>query len=601
MCGIVAIYTYDKNTAGIDVDELQNIQEHMRTRGPDACGHWYSSNRRVGLGHRRLSVIDLSGHGSQPMTNEDGSLTICYNGEIYNYRKLRAELEKKGYHFKSSSDTEVMLHLYSAKGWRMVHDLRGMYAFALWDNKRRGLFLARDTFGIKPLYYADNGKTIRVASQVKALLAGGHIDTSEEAAGIVGFFLWGHVPEPYTLYRGIRALPAGTYMWIDADGNKTIKNYCNIRDILAEAQQINMQRPEKNVRDKLRESLLDSVRHHLIADVPVGVFLSSGLDSATLTALMAEIHGDRLHTITLGFAEYRNTSKDEVPLAEVIARQYKTKHQTIWVTKEDFKSGFKSLIQAMDQPTIDGVNTYFVSRTAAQTGLKVVISGLGGDELFGGYESFRQIPQMVRMLSLWSSIPGFGRTFRLCSAPLLKRLTSPKYAGLFEYGGNYCGAYLLRRGLFMPWELPDFLDPDLARKGWQALQELVRIDAPVLGLKSKRLRISLLEIVWYMRNQLLRDADWAGMAHSLEIRVPFVDIELLRVIGPLLAQENPPGKLDMALTPAYPLPKAILNRRKAGFSIPVREWLKDSDNTSCNDRGLRGWAKEVYKIFRQQK
>lgn len=597
MCGIVAIYNYNKSNEVIDAAELQLIQDKMTARGPDGCGQWYSSDRMVGLGHRRLSIIDLSIHASQPMTNEDGSSAICYNGEIYNYRELRAVLKKKGYRFKSTSDTEVLLHLYAEKGRAMVHDLRGMFAFALWDNEKKALFMARDPFGIKPLYYADNGRTIRVASQVKALLTGGKIDTSEEPAGHVGFFLWGYVPEPYTLYHGIRTLPAGSYMWIDAGGHKSIRNYCNIRDVLAEAHQIHVEQPEKSIRDELRESLLDSVRHHLVADVPVGVFLSSGLDSATLTALAAEIQDDRVHTVTLGFAEYRDTSRDEAPLAEVVARRYGTKHQTVWVTRENFKSELESLLQAMDQPTIDGVNTYFVSRAAAQTGLKVILSGLGGDELFGGYESFHQIPRMVRMLSRWAALPCLGKTFRLCSAPFLKRLTSPKYASLFEYGGNYGGAYLLRRGLFMPWELPAFLDGELVREGWRELQSSIRLEKAIQGIETDRLKISALEIQGYMRNQLLRDSDWAGMAHSLEIRVPFVDIELLRAIGPLLAQENLPGKQDMALTPTHPLPSAILNRGKTGFSIPVQEWLKDSDHPTHNERGLRGWAKEVYKTF----
>lgn len=597
MCGIAVIYIYDKSAPVIDIGELQLIQKYMTVRGPDDSGQWQSKDRMVGFGHCRLSIIDSSSHASQPMTSEDSSLTICYNGEIYNYRELRARLEKKGYCFKSTSDTEVLLHLYTDKGRTMVHDLRGMFAFAIWDNKRQGLFLARDPFGIKPLYYADNGRTIRVASQVKALLVGGQIDTSEEPAGHVSFFLWGHVPEPYTLYRGIRSLPAGSCLWIDARGQGIINNYCSIRDVLAEAHKANAQQTQKDVKDKLREALLDSVRHHLVSDVPIGIFLSSGRDSATLTALAAEIQGNRLRTVTLGFDQYRNTSNDEVPLAEIVGQRYGTKHETIWVTRKDFRSEFESLIKAMDQPSIDGVNTYFVSRAAAQTGLKVVLSGLGGDELFGGYETFHQIPRLVRMVSPWTTLLCLGRTFRLCSAPFLKRLTSPKYASLFEYGGSYSGAYLLRRGLFMPWELPEFLDGELVREGWRELQSLIRLEESIQGIETDRLKVAALEMQWYMRNQLLRDSDWAGMAHSLEIRVPFVDIELLRVIGPLLVQENPPGKQDMALTPTHPLPDAILNRSKTGFSIPVQEWLKDSRNHISNERGLRGWAKKVYKTF----
>ena len=214
MCGIAAIFNY-RTGQPVDHAELIAVRDHMSARGPDGAGEWYSADQRVGLGHRRLSIIDLSPTGAQPMANTDGTLVVTFNGEIYNYRELRSQLEQQGCRFRSASDTEVLLHLYEREGREMVHKLRGMYAFALWDSRKQGLFLARDPFGIKPLYCADDGKTLRIASQVKALLAGGGVDTSPEPAGHVGFFLWGHVPSPYTLYRGIRGLTAGTTLWVD--------------------------------------------------------------------------------------------------------------------------------------------------------------------------------------------------------------------------------------------------------------------------------------------------------------------------------------------------------------------------------------------------
>ena len=220
MCGIAAIFAYHPNAADVDSQELGRIRDHMIARGPDGSGEWYSLDRRVGLAHRRLAIIDLSESGAQPMSGEGGQLVISFNGEIYNYRELRGDLERKGRVFRSQSDTEVLLHLYAEKGEAMVHDLRGMYAFAIWDARRCGLFLARDPFGIKPLYFADDGRSFRVASQVKALLAGGGVDTSPDAAGHVGFFLWGHVPEPHSLYQGIRALPAGSSLWVDGKGEE---------------------------------------------------------------------------------------------------------------------------------------------------------------------------------------------------------------------------------------------------------------------------------------------------------------------------------------------------------------------------------------------
>jgi len=235
MCGIAGIFAYGASAPPVDQEELLRIREHMINRGPDGAGLWISPDRRVGLAHRRLAIIDLSQTGAQPMATADGRYRITFNGEIYNYRELKKELQAKGYVFHSNSDTEVLLHLYADRGEDMVHALRGMYAFALWDERKKGMFLARDPFGIKPLYYADDGTAIRVASQVKALLAGGAIDTTIEPAGHVGFFLWGHVPEPYTLYKGIRALPAGTSLWIDASGPKPSRQFFNVTEELAKA------------------------------------------------------------------------------------------------------------------------------------------------------------------------------------------------------------------------------------------------------------------------------------------------------------------------------------------------------------------------------
>jgi len=251
----------------------------------------------------------------------------------------------------------------------------------------------------------------------------------------------------------------------------------------------------------------------------------------------------------------------------------------------------------MDQPTTDGVNMYFVAKVAAAAGMKTAMSGLGGDELLGGYSSFHDIPRMVRTFSPANGLPGLGRMCRKVAAPLLKRFISPKYAGLLEYGGSYAGAYLLRRGLFMPWELPEVMDPDMARAGWDELQTLVRLEETIPNSPADFLKVSALEMVWYMRNQLLRVADWAGMAHSLEIRVPLVDIVLLRKIAPLLAADYRPGKQDMAATLATPLPDAVLQRAKSGFFVPVGRWLRPTSAplAAKRDRDGRAWAQVVYQ------
>lgn len=599
MCGLTAIFAYHNSAPPVDREELLQIREAMISRGPNGAGLWISDHCRVGLAHRRLAIIDLTDAGAQPMATADGTVHIVFNGEIYNYRKLRDDLEAKGYHFHSHSDTEVLLYLYQDRGRGFVHCLRGMYAFAMWDERKQGLLLARDPFGIKPLYYSDNGSTIRVASQVKALLKGGHIDTAPEPAGHVGFYLWGHVPEPYTFYQDVHALPPGTTLWVDTTGRKETRQFFDIKEEVGKASTTPLSvTTREEMREYLRTSLLDSVRHHLIADVPVGVFLSSGLDSTTLVALAKEVADGELHTITLGFREFLGSKNDETRLAEVAARHYGTVHQTRWVTKEDFEREYQHLLDVMDQPTIDGVNSYFVSQAAAVAGHKVALSGLGGDELFGGYPSFQQIPRLARTLgpsqfvSAFSKI--FGRGFRYISASFLKHFTSPKYAGLLEYGSTYGGAYLLRRGLFMPWELPDLLDGEIVRQGWGELQTMARLEETIRGISNSHLKVSALETTWYMRNQLLRDADWASLAHSLEIRVPLVDVELFRVAASLSSSAYPPTKLDMAKLPLKALPDEILRHRKTGFLIPIEEWSQQRCGASGGWKGVREWAQRLY-------
>lgn len=592
MCGIAAIFSYHTDAPPPARDQLLAMHDAMAPRGPDGDGLWMSDEYRVAMAHRRLSIIDLSDAGAQPMANRDGSLRIVYNGEIYNYRALRDGLIAQGETFVSESDTEVLLHLYAKHGPDMVRLLRGMFAFAIWDERKRGLFLARDPYGIKPLYYADDGRTLRLASQVKALLAGGGINTSPEPAGHAGFFLFGNVPEPYTLYRGIKSLPAGGSLWIDTSGRGEPRRWFDLTEELAAAAETPFDP------DALRAALVDSVRHHMIADVPVGVFLSSGLDSATLVSLAAEIEGSSLRTVTLGFDAFRGREDDETPLAEEIARHCGTTHETRWITRDDFEAETERLFQAMDQPSIDGVNTYFVSKVATEAGLKVALSGVGGDELFGGYASFREVPLLVRTLGLFRFLPGLGQAFRWISAPLIRRMASPKYAGLFEYGATYGDAYLLRRGFYMPWELPQVLDADMVKEGLADLVLRNRLKETVGGLRTARQRMTALESAWYMRNQLLRDSDWAGMAHSLEIRTPLVDVELLRAVAPMLAGKAPAGKRDMALTPRQRLPETVLERPKTGFSVPVREWLGGGP-LGGGYQSYRDWARYVYACHGQ--
>jgi asparagine synthase (glutamine-hydrolysing) len=305
--------------------------------------------------------------------------------------------------------------------------------------------------------------------------------------------------------------------------------------------------------------------------------------------------------VTLGFEEFRGTEQDETPFAELVARQLGTEHRTVWVTKRDFQDELPRLLDRMDQPSIDGVNSYFVARAAAQAGLKVALSGLGGDELFGGYPSFHQIPRLVSALRRVPAARAVGRGLRTIAAPVVRRVSSPKYAGLLEYGADYGGAYLLRRGLFLPWELSRLLDPDMVRAGWRELDTRSRLEQTERTLTSSRAKVSALETGWYMRNQLLRDTDWASMSHSLEVRVPLVDWTLWGEVAALMHGAAGGGggmdKSAMARTPSVPLPDAVLRRGKTGFSVPTRQWMTERLGSGRRQRGLRGWASHVYERF----
>jgi asparagine synthase (glutamine-hydrolysing) len=604
MCGINGIFAYHSASSAPQEAELLRTREAMRARGPDGSGAWWSTDRRCGMGHRRLSIIDLSDRASQPMASDDGRSVVVFNGEIYNYPQLRTELEMDGAHFRTTSDTEALLHLYARYGVEMVHRLRGMFAFAIWDQERRSLFLARDPYGIKPLYTANDGWTFRFASQVKALLAGGHVSHDPEPAGVVGFHLFGSVPEPFTLYRDVRGLPAGHTQWVDAEGPREPKPFANLAEVLAKGAANPL--PTAELREQVRAGVLDSVRAHLLADVEVGLFLSAGVDSSALLGLMRDAGQHEIRAITLAFEEFHGTTDDEAPLAAHVSEHYGAQHVVRHLSEKEFVEDLPQILEAMDQPSIDGVNAWFVSKAAKEAGLKVALSGLGGDELLGGYPSFLDLPRWRRRFGLLAGVPGLGllaRKFIGGIAPGFSR-ARPKALGVLEHSGTWAGTYLLRRGLFLPNELPDVMDAEIAREGLRRLKPLRRLAASLTPDPSSDVaRVCVLESAHYMRNQLLRDADWAGMAHSLEIRVPLVDFTLLGALARTIPALTPgAGKAALAEAPVVPLPNEIVTRAKSGFSVPTGDWMNAAAGEgsrpierAAEARGLvsRRWSRVV--------
>lgn len=576
MCGVAAIFAYHYAATPLRREELIRMSDHMRRRGPDGEGFWYSTDGRVGLAHRRLAIIDLDSRAAQPMVSACGRYRISFNGEIYNYPELRRELVARGVMLRTQSDTEVLLELFALDGVASLTRLRGMFAFVMHDEKLRKLWLVRDPYGIKPLYYADDGWTVRIASQVKALLASKGVSRQPDAAGHAGYLLWGSVPDPFTCYRAISAVPAGSVIEVTELGPSSPSIYQTLSECyLRETPDLGTEHLEAQIRAAIRSS----VRAHQIADVPVGAFLSGGVDSGAVVGLMAHDHREPIKSATILFERFRNTPYDEAALANALADRYGTDHVLRTIDETEIEADMPAFLDAMDQPSIDGINVWFAAKACAERGLRVAMSGIGGDELLAGYPSFASVPRWHQWAWLPAKVPGLGRLTRMLGQPIIESTTNlpGRAAGFIELAGTYSGAYLLRRGLFMPWELPGLMGDEPARDGLARLRPLRRVEQAIMpDPKQSFARVSSMESALYLRNQLLRDCDWAAMAHSLEVRTPLVDIELLKEVAPLLTHPGAPiRKSLLASCPEPTLPMTVVNRPKTGFATPMAhsDWL----------------------------
>lgn len=585
MCGIAGAAARPGVVQAALLEPVRRMTARMVKRGPDAEGIWSADG--VVLGHRRLAIIDLNARANQPMGSADGRYTIVFNGEIYNFRELRSTLKKAGVALRTNSDTEVLLALFARQGARMLEKLRGMFALAIWDTQRSELFLARDPYGIKPLYYAVTQEGVLFASQVKALIASRLVSTVQEPAGLVGFYLWGSVPEPWTLLRDVRALPAGHSLTVR---NGAAEAPLCWHDIRSHWRSAGGEFTVAEVRERVRQAVADSVRSHLVADVPVSVFLSGGIDSAAVAALAAD-QGAAVQGITIGFDEFAGRHEDEVPVAAAIAAHYGLPHHVRWVAPAEFTADLPGILDAMDLPSIDGVNTWFASKAAAERGYKVVLSGVGGDELFCGYKSFRDIPRIAALGAKLAKVPGARALLGASCALLAKGRAQPKLVGVPAFAGSLEGAFFLSRGLFLPDELSGLLPEDVVCEG------LARLGGTPPGMARAGARddsaaVGLMESTHYLRNQLLRDSDWASMGHSLELRTPLVDAKLLETLGPCVEFfANGAGKAMLAGSPEKALPEWIVKRRKSGFTLPMTNWLRADGEGAAAQASDNSWAR----------
>jgi len=533
MCGIAIHLSLNGPAKPLDL-------QLIRHRGPDSSGEWISPDGRCWLGNTRLAIVDLSPSGAQPMTDPATGNVIVVNGEIYNHRALRAHLDPN-VPWKGTSDTETLLQSYARWGHDVLGHLKGMFAFAIYDATREELFFARDRLGIKPLYYAMDTDGIRVASEVKVLAGRSQAIT---ANAISGYLQWGACPEGNLLYSDLRVLPAGHAMTIARQGQIKTWRYWPARKIFVSS-------PD-NVLRQVRDLIDKAVDEHLLSDVPVASFLSGGIDSSIVTAVAAQKLEKKLQTFSVGFdiAEF-----DETAIAQEIAERYRTEHHRVQLSEEEVIHSVAEAVEKLDLPSVDGINTYIVSRAVAAHGVKVVLSGLGGDELFGGYPSFRDVPR----LKLIARLP----------RPLRRTLGSVARLGdrLADLPDN-AGAGELAR-----WRRRFFTDDMIRRAGLPSAP--APFECPV-ELPDDYARVSWAELTGYMRRMLLRDADQMSMAVSLELRVPLLDHELVEyVLGlPEVAKKRYPGPKGLLVEACRDLlPPSVYRRPKAGFVLPMKVWM----------------------------
>ena len=562
MCRIAGVIN-----PSLQIEELQPLVQNMcmlqQHGGPDDEGQYANAGCHLVFGHRRLSIIDTSSAGHQPMLYEQGRFVISYNGELYNYLQLQAELKQLGVQFTTQSDTEVILAAYAAWGTAALERFNGMFAFAIWDNATNDLLLARDAAGIKPLYYAHTKEGLAFASEVRALKIIPYLQTPNDDWPVY-LMAYGHLPEPVTTLKYVAPLEKGTFIkYNTVTGNIISKGTFSRFKYVEKIDQKDL------VLNLIRHVLEKVVKRHLISDAPIGVFLSGGLDSSII-ALLANKHQAKLNTISIYFDDKQYSEKK---YQDILQQQLSCSHQQYLLNENDFHTFLPSIVNAMDLPCCDGINTWFISRYAKESGLKAVLSGIGGDELFGGYPSFKRIKTALQLEKLPNNVLRAGR---FSGSKKFRRLAYLSIKGPV-------GRYLFLRGQFVPCDIAKILNTDEAAV-WKILEEQPQL--PNIDYLTAPNQASWLETNMYMQNQLLRDADVMSMAHGLEIRVPFLDRDFMQLALKIKSNIKYSGNLGKQLlidSFKDELPEMIWDRPKMGFSFPFKEWLSNDMYSSAGN------------------
>jgi len=556
MCGICGAINFNDNAI------VDRMNRHLTHRGPDDTGIWQEG--MACLGHTRLAIIDTSDAGHQPMSNEDGSIYITHNGEIYNFQILKKELQILGHRFRSHTDTEVIIHLYEEFGERCLDKLRGMFSFAIWDSRSNKLFAARDRIGIKPFFYClIDGKFI-FSSELRAILSSGVINKNINFNAAGGYFNYGCVQAPHTMIEGVLQLEGAHYLVFEG-GRMAITRYWEP----SSTDSLRAFKKEEEYAYEIKLILDEAVRIRMVSDVPVGAFLSGGIDSSAIAALMQKNSSNPIKTFSVIFEE-RNY--DEREFSNSVAGMLGTDHRQVLLKREDVINTIPSVFDAMDEPSIDGFNTFIISRAVKNAGIKVALSGLGGDELFAGYPSFRILPRIAAILKFADYIPKNLRSslFNRLSLAAKSRKELKLYFSLLKCS-NINELYMMQRAVFLPHEVREILPLANGRgEGYGSRARYMTTD--LIN------RLSLLELDGYLQNMLLQNTDRMSMANSLEARVPFLDHllveKILQIPGKMKVAGNyPKGLLVKAMKGL--LPNDIYDRPKMGFVLPFDLWMKD--------------------------
>lgn len=549
MCGIFGYISKDSLN-----DEA--ILGSMARRGPDAKGKMSfpqergNKGKRCTLLHRRLSIIDLSSSASQPMLDRSGQYSIVYNGMIYNYRELRAKLESLNYEFSTQSDTEVLLYSYIE--WRegMLYKLRGMFAFCIYDNKEQRLFLVRDHFGQKPLYYYESNDTFCFSSTISALFASGIKSRFALSQHAIRYYLaLGSFFAPNTILKGVKSLLPGHYLTYQNE-NIRLTKYFDLNQLISDSAD-----SKENIRRNLRTLMFDCVEKHMHSDVPIGVFLSGGIDSSIIAGIASKVSNERIKTFTIGFKQSKSL-QDETTIASKTAKHINSVHENIFLDQEDFDSSFDEFINAIDQPSVDGLNTYFISKAVSDR-IKVILSGIGGDEMYAGYPIFHQVNELQNLSFIDKFVSKLPRKL------------------LNHIGKSYLN--------YVDYSLFDIL-MDKRLLGELSNKYRIELKENIVRNEMVLKTISIFEISGYMSNVLLRDTDAVTMFHSIECRAPFVDKEVFKFAMSVPDKYKIDRQINKALlvnTFSDLLIKETYGLPKRGFILPISKWIK---NYLCTEK-----------------